>query len=76
MGKVHEVISKIYGEGETLSLEEIKDKVLSLARMIKAVFKEEYKNVSPVFLIKIGFSIAYCKYVEDLINDDDETFIG
>ena len=66
MGKAHEVISKVYGEGETLSLEEIKDKVLSLGRMIKAVFEGEYKNVSPVFLIKIGFAIAYYKYGEDL----------
>ena len=49
--KAQEIMSRGYKDEKSLGLEEIKDKVMSLGRMVKAVFEGEYKGVSPVFLI-------------------------
>ena len=75
LGKAQDVIAQAYGTEKGLNLEEIMQKINALGRLSKAVFQGEYKGVSPLFLIKIGFAVAYYRYGDDFLPDND-TFIG
>lgn len=73
--KTQKVVSKVYGENQELTLDDAKEKLFTLGRLVKSVGKGEYTNVSPMFFVKAGFAIAYLRYGNDFLPDDG-TFIG
>lgn len=75
LNKYNSIMSNVNGVETQFNFDEVKEKFTLLGRMIKSVTKGEYRDVSPVFLLKAAFAASYLSLGKDFIPDN-EGFLG